>query len=222
MSKLSNDKKEESNSEMIPENMLYEIFETQYDDLFCKILKISEQSFKYFLQQQVLFNLLIIQKKYDQSIISAFQELFIKRYKENFKTMKKNFELLKSKENNKSEDLTYLDFTKCYIHCHKCYSIVHKCGSKLILYDSNVYCIKCNNVYNKNQIMLYCPECNKNYFTKLRKPVINNNKKFEKLFIIKYKDYHCPTEKEEKIKCLKCSNNLYYRLIINNPKNEDK
>ena len=221
MSKLSNDKKEESNSEMIPENMLYEIFETQYDDLFCKILKISEQSFKYFLQQQVLFNLLIIQKKYDQSIISAFQELFIKRYKENFKTMKKNFELLKSKENNKSEDLTYLDFTKCYIHCHKCYSIVHKCGSKLILYDSNVYCIKCNNVYNKNQIMLYCPECNKNYFTKLRKPVINNNKKFEKLFIIKYKDYHCPTEKEEKIKCLKCSNNLYYRLIINNPKNEE-
>ena len=110
----------------------------KYDDLFCKILKISEQSFKYFLQQQVLFNLLIIQKKYDQSIISAFQELFIKRYKENFKTMKKNFELLKSKENNKSEDLTYLDFTKCYIHCHKCYSIVHKCGSKLILYDSNV------------------------------------------------------------------------------------
>jgi len=221
MSILSDDTKEVSNSEMIPENMLYEIFETQYDDLFCKILKISEQSFKYFLQQQVLFNLLIIQKKYDQSIMTAFHELFIKRYKENFKTMKKNFELLKNKENAKSDDLTYLDFTKCYIHCHKCYSIVHKCGSKLILYDSNIYCIKCNNVYNKNQIMLYCPDCKKNYFTKLRKPVINNNKKFEKLFILKYKDYHCPTGKEEKIKCLKCSNNLYYRHIINNPKNEE-
>jgi len=222
MSKLSSeDKNEILNSEMIPENMIYEIFETQYDDLFCKILKISEQSFKYFLQQQVLFNLQIIQKKYDESIVTAFQELFIKRYKENFKIMKKNFELLKNKENDKSEDLTYLDYTKCYIHCHKCYSIVHKCGSKLILYDSNIYCIKCNNVYNKNQIMLYCPECKKNYFTKLRKPVYNNNKKFEKLFIIKYKDYHCPTGKEEKVKCLKCSNNLYYRHIINNPKNEE-
>ena len=221
MSKLSDDTKENSNSEMIPENMLYEIFETQYDDLFCKILKISEQSFKYFLQQQVLFNLLIIQKQYDESIITAFQELFIKRYKENYKAMKKNFELLKNKENDKSEDLKYLDFTKCYIHCHKCYSIIHKCGSKLILYDSYIYCIKCNNVYNKNQIMLFCPECKKNYFTKLRKPVFNNNKKFEKLFILKYKDYHCPTEKEEKIKCLKCSNNLYYRHIINNPKNEE-
>ena len=69
--------------------------------------------------------------------------------------------------------------------------------------------------------MLFCPECKKNYFTKLRKPIFNNNKKFEKLFIIKYKKYHCPSEKEEKIKCLKCSNNLYFRLIQNNPKNED-
>ena len=210
-----------TNSELIPENILYEIFETQYDDLFCKILKISEKSFTYFLQQQVIFNLLIIQKKVDPSILTAFQELFYKRYKENAKSTKKNFEIIKNKESNNSEDLIYLDVTKCYIHCHKCYTILHKCGSKLILYDEHVYCTKCNNVYNKNQIMLLCPECKKNYFTKLRKPIINNNKKYDKLFILKYKKYHCPSDKEEKIKCIKCSNNLYFRLIQNNPKNEE-
>ena len=212
---------EKENSELIPENSLYEIFETQYDDLFCKILKISEKSFTYFLQQQVIFNLLIIQKKVDTSILTAFQELFYKRYKENVKSTKKNFEIIKNKEANNSDDLIYLDVTKCYIHCHKCYTILHKCGSKLILYDEHVYCTKCNNVYNKNQIMLLCPECKKNYFTKLRKPIFNNNKKYEKLFILKYKKYHCPSDKEEKIKCIKCSNNLYFRLIQNNPKDEE-
>ena len=179
---------ERSNSELIPENSLYEIFETQYDDLFCKILKISEKSFTYFLQQQVIFNLLIIQKKVDTSILTAFQELFYKRYKENVKSAKKNFEIIKNKETNNSDDLIYLDVTKCYIHCQKCYTILHKCGSKLILFDEHVYCSKCNNVYNKNQIMLLCPECKKNYFTKLRKPIVNNNKKYEKLFILNIKN----------------------------------
>ena len=210
-----------SHSELIPENLLFEIFEVQYDDLFCKILKISEKSFVYFLQQQVIFNLLIIQKKVDPSILTAFQELFTKRYKENVKIMKKNFELIKEKEKENSDELTYLDVTKCFIHCNKCYDIFHKCGNKLVLYDEHIYCTKCNNVYNKNQIMLFCAECKKNYFTKLRKPIFNYNKKFEKLYMLKYKKYHCPSGKEEKIKCIKCSNNLYFRLIQNNQKNED-
>ena len=209
------------NSELIPENLLYEIFEVQYDDLFCKILKISEKSFTYFLQQQVIFNLLIIHKKVDPSMLTAFHELFTKRYKENVKTMKNNYEIIKNKEKEENNDLVYLDVTKCYIHCHKCFNIVHKCGSKLILYEDHVYCTKCNNVYNQNQIMLFCQECKKNYFTKLRKPIFNNNKKFEKLFLLKYKEYHCPSGKEEKIKCIKCSNYLYFRLNTNNPKNED-
>ena len=209
------------NSDLIPDNLLYEIFEVQYDDLFCKILKITEKSFAYFLQQQVIFNLLIIHKKVDPSILTAFQDLFFKRYKENVKTMKNNFEIIKNKIKNNDEDLIYLDITKCYIHCHKCSVIMHKCGSNLVLYDEHIYCTKCNNVYNKNQIMLFCPECKKNYYTKLRKPIFNNNKKFEKLFILKYKKYHCDSGKEEKIKCLKCSNNLYFRFIYNNPKIED-
>ena len=208
-------------NELISEKELYEIFEFQYDDLFCKILKINEKSFTYFLKHQVLFNLLIIKRNATPEILTAYLELFIKRYKENLKTVKKNYELIKEKEKKEENDLTYLDITKCYIHCCKCFNIIHKCGKKLVLHDEYIYCIKCNNVYNKNQILLFCPECNKNYLSKLRKPVFNGNKKFEKLFLLRFKKYHCETNKEEKIKCLKCSNNLYFRLSQSNSTNEN-
>ena len=71
MTQLSDNIKKK-NLEIISENRLYEIFETQYDDLFCKILKITEKTFTYFLQQQVLFNLLIINKKIDNNIINNY------------------------------------------------------------------------------------------------------------------------------------------------------
>ena len=115
-------------NEYISEKDLYEIFEIQYDDLFCKILKISEKSFTYFLKQQILFNLEIIKRKVSSEIISAYLDLFIKRYKENLKIVRKNVEIIKEKEKANDNNLTYLDITKCYIHCHKCFSIIHKCG----------------------------------------------------------------------------------------------
>ena len=217
----SSDEKPKLNNELLSDKELYEIFEFHYDDLFCKILKISEKSFIYFLKQQVLFNLQIIKRNSSSETLKAYLDLFIKRYKENQKLVKKNFDFIKQQEQKEDNNLIYLDMTKCYIHCHKCSDIFHKCGKKLILYDEHVYCIKCNNVYNKNQIMLFCQACNKNYLSKLRKPVFNGNKKYEKLFLLKFKRYHCDTKKEEKIKCLKCSNNLYFRFSQHNQTKED-
>ena len=215
-------KPEDNIAEYISEKELYDIFEFNYDDLFCKILKITEKAITYFLKQQVIYNLHIIKKKVSPETLTTYLDLFIKRYKDNLKLIKKNYEIIKEKEKEEKNDLIYLDITKCYIHCPKCVNIVHKCGKKLVLYDEYIYCIKCNNVYNKNQIMLFCSECNKNYLSKLRKPVFNGNKKFEKLFLLKFKKYHCNTNKDEKIKCLKCSNNLYFRLTQNNSIKENK
>ena len=215
-------KPEEKITEDISEKELYELIEFNYDDLFCKILKISQKSLIYFLKQQVIFNLQIIKKKVSPETLNTYLDLFIKRYKDNYKLVKKNFNIIKEKEKEEKNDLIYLDLTKCYIHCPKCINIVHKCGKKLVIHDEYIYCIKCNNVYNKNQILLYCSECNKNYLTKLRKPVFDGNKKFEKLFLLKFKKYHCNTNKDEKIKCLKCSNNLYFRLVQNNSIKDNK
>ena len=93
----TNEKIVNSYDELISEKELYEIFEFQYDDLFCKILKINEKSFTYFLKHQVLFNLQIIKRNASPEILTAYLELFIKRYKENLKTVKKNFDLIKEK-----------------------------------------------------------------------------------------------------------------------------
>ena len=217
----SNGEQLELNKEIISDKELYEIFEFQYDDLFCKILKISQKSFTYFLKQQVLFHLQIIKRNSLPEIFKAYLDLFTKRYKENYKLAKKNYGIIKQKEQEENNDLLYLDVTKCFIHCHKCFNIVHKCGKKLVIFEDYFYCIKCKNVYNRNQILLFCQECNKNYLSKIRKPVFNGNKKFEKLFLLKFKKYHCETNKDEKIKCLKCSNNLYFRLTQNNQAKEN-
>ena len=221
MSDSNDEITQQNTNNNISEKELYEIFEFQYDDLFCKILKIKEKSFSSFLKQQVLYHLQIISKNVVQKILKAYLDLFSKRYKENLKLVESHYKIIKEKIEKEDNDLIYLDVTKCYIHCHKCFNIIHKCGKKLVLYDEFIYCIKCNNVYNKNQILLFCPECNKNYLSKLRKPVFNGNKKFEKLFLTKFKKYHCNSNKEEKIKCLKCSNNLYFRLSQHKSGNEN-
>ena len=57
-------KPEDNIAEYISEKELYDIFEFNYDDLFCKILKITEKSLTYFLKQQVIYNLHIIKKKF--------------------------------------------------------------------------------------------------------------------------------------------------------------
>ena len=214
---LENNKEDNKPLEQVRENELYEIFETQYNDLFCQILLIKEEEFFSLLHKQVSFNLSIIQKTTDNSMLNAFYELFTTRYKENYKLVKENMEILKNKEKNNKEELIYLDYSKCYIHCQKCYDIIHNCGERLIFDKEYIYCIKCNNVYNKEQIIMFCKECNKNYFSKLRKPIFLENKKYEKLFVLKFKKYHCESDKEEKVKCLKCYNNLFYRLNINSP-----
>ena len=62
MSNLS-DEIEIKNSEILPDNMIYEIFETQYNDLFCKILKITEKSFTYFYEVYRMITLKFSLKK---------------------------------------------------------------------------------------------------------------------------------------------------------------
>ena len=107
-----------SNNAFISEKDLYEIFEFQYDDLFCKILKINEKSFIYFLKQQVLLNLQITKKNASKEQLKDYLDLFIKRYKEQLKLVKNNFDIIKQKEKNEVNTLIFLDITKCYIHCH--------------------------------------------------------------------------------------------------------
>ena len=192
---------------------LEEIFSIQYNDLFSKILLIPLDEFYTLLKKQVLLHLKIIDKQNYFSLISYFYQKFYKKcQKDKFRILNIYEEMLNFQEDN----FIYLNTLDVYIHCIKCKEAIHKCGKPLIIYDDLLFCLKCKKVYNKNQIKLYCKECKKTYLTTKRSLMEKNHEYF---YSISYMNYHCYIENEEKVKCLKCGEDLYYN--INKLSNEE-
>ena len=199
----------------IHEKELKEIYDTQYNDLFPKILMKTKSEYISLLKDQVNLHLKIINKKLQNSLNSKYLEIFTKRYfLDKSKATKGLEDLLKNPDLQEN----YLDLSNCYIHCHKCCALLHKCKNKIILYKNFIYCLHCQKVYNQNQIKLYCQECKTGYYTKLRYVL---NKRYEHFYPVSFKQYHCSLEEQEKIKCLECGHDLYYNITYEN-KNKKK
>ena len=203
----NNDKKEINTSQsIILEKELKEIYNTQYYDLFPKILTKSKSEFISLLKSQVSLHLKIINKTSLNSLNEKYIEIFTNKFFIDKKRTTKGFEdLIKNNDLQKN----YLQLVNCFIHCHKCSSILHQCKNKMILYKGYIFCIHCQKVYNENQIKLYCEECKTCYYSKLRYLI---NKKFENFYNVCFKEYHCKLEEQEKIKCLECGHDLYYNI----------
>ena len=204
------------NEGIISESDLFDIYEIQYNDIFSKILKISEEKFFALLQDHVLLNLLLINKLSDLSLISNIQELLSERYRQEKEKAEKDLNTIQKLKNN---ELIFLDYNNCYIHCNKNLEIKHKCGNKLI-YNEFIYCTKCKNVYTEKQIKLFCDKCNQNYFSQIRKSVDDNDAdEDEILYPVAFNEKHgCQKSDEllnnndEKVKCLECGSELYFNL----------
>ena len=157
-----------NNQGIISESDLFDVYENQYNNLFSKILKISEEKFFALLQEQVLINLRIVNKLSDLSLMSFFQELIYERYKTDKEKIVKDMDTIPKLN---EDEIIYLNYNNCYIHCKNNIEIQHNCGNKLIYFHEFIYCMNCKKVYNENLIKLYCKCCNKKFFSKLR----NNN-----------------------------------------------
>ena len=204
----SNDSWKEGNSSshVFLEKEIKEIYFTQYNDLFSKILTKTKAEFISLLKDQVSLHMKIINKKISNIKNLKYVELFTQKYiHDKEKTTKGLNEIIK----NPAFQEKYLDVLNCYIHCHKCSQILHKCQERIIFYKNYIYCLKCQKVYNENQIKLYCKECNVCYYTKLRYII---NKKYEYFYPVSFRQYHCPIDEQEKIKCLECRQDLYYNI----------
>ena len=204
----SGNKKQENSisSSFILEKELKEIYDTQYNDIFPKILSKTKSEYISLLKEQVYLHLHIINKKVENSLNSKYLEKFTKRYFLDKSRATKGLEELIKNPDLKEK---YLDLSNCYIHCHKCSIILHKCKNRVILYKNFIYCLHCQKVYNESQVKLYCQECKSGYYTKLRYIV---NKKYENFYPVSFKQYHCTLEEPEKIKCLECGHDLYYNI----------
>ena len=207
VSKSNSDKKEIVVSQsIILEKELKEIYNTQYNDLFPKILTKSKSEFISLLNSQVSLHLKIINKISLNSLNEKYLDIYTKKfYSDKTKSIKGFEDLLKNNDLQKN----YLELINCFIHCHKCTTILHQCKNKMVLYKGYIYCIHCKKVYNENQIKLYCEECKTCYYSKLRYII---NKKFENFYNVCFKEYHCKIGEQEKIKCLECGHDLYYNI----------
>ena len=207
VSNSNNDKKESISSPgVILEKEFKEIYNTQYNDLFPKILSKTKSDFISLLKSQVSLHLKIINKTVPNTLNAKYLEIFTKKYfLDKSKTTKGLEDILKNPDLQKS----FLQLVNCYIHCHRCTKILHVCKNNLISYKGYIYCIHCQKVYNENQIKLYCEECKTCYYSKIRYLL---NKKYENFFHVCFKEYHCNIDEEEKIKCLECGHDLYYNI----------
>ena len=199
---------------IISESDLLDVYDIQYNDLFPKILKVNEEKFFALLQEQVLLNLRIINKLSDLSLMSYFQDLIVERYKTDKKKIEKDLEIVKKLPEN---EIKYLDYSNCYIHCHKNLEAYHKCSNKLILYEGFIYCLHSNKIYNEKQIKLYCTDSDEIFYSRLRENVNESNQNF---LSVVYTNNHCPLydDEEEIIKCLECGEDLYCDLSVINEK----
>ena len=206
-SKSNSDKKGISQPQSnLLEKDLKEIYNTQYNDLFPKILIKTKSEFLPLLKSQISLHLKIINKTALNTLNEKYIDIYTKKFFSDKARATKGFEeIIKNTELQKNN----LELINCYIHCHKCSKILHTCKNKLILYKDFIYCIHCQKVYNEHQIKLYCEECKCYYYSKLRYVL---NKKFENFYNVCFKDYHCKINEQEKIKCLECGHDLYYNI----------
>ena len=195
-----------SSTDDLKEKELKEIYDIHYNHIFPKILSKAKTEFISLLKEKVSLHLKIINKDVPNSLNLKYSEIFTNKYIIDKNKVTKGVEDLSKNIKIKEK---YLDILSCYIHCHKCSKILHKCKSRIIYYQNYIYCLQCQKVYNQYQIKLYCPECKVIYYSKLRYVL---NKKNEYFYQVAFKQYHCPTVEQEKIKCLECGQDLYYNI----------
>ena len=171
--------------EYITEKELIDIFQTQYNDIFHNILKYDKNKMMMLLQEQVYLNLKIINKSTDYSYIQHNFTLFLDKYCNDRDKVYRIYQIIKKNP----DQIIYLDYLNCFIHCTKCKNALHRCGQNFVIYNDYVFCLSCKEVYNEFQVHMYCKECKEEYYTKLRE--IKNQTEIY-FFPVAYEKYHCP------------------------------
>ena len=141
-------------------------------------------------------------------------------YNENFTTLNSTYEVYIKNRNFKNDKVKYL--TSGYRrHCINEVNnefATHTCSAKLgkfILVEKNgkidfVICSNCKKVYYDTMISCKCYKCNTEYYTE-----ILPNDENEYILQATWDNYHCKQITKEKMKCIKCRDNLYLNLKTN-------
>ena len=195
----------------IVEEELAEIYESQYNDVFSKILQLDSTQFINVLEKQIIIYLYLIKKQPILSSLSKISELYIQKYYKDREKVYQAYQIIKHMSITEYE---FLDKLNCYIHCPNATTALHTCGNKFILCNDYIFCLQCKKVYNEFQAKMFCDFCMVEYYTKLREIKDENS---ESLFPI------CLISKEKEIfKCKKCNEIVYLDINKFNTNGEKK
>ena len=184
---------------------LYDLFLSEYNDIFENILSMSSE---YILSKLVnnISQLLGKEKfeSYPKELIQKYRNRLIEE------NINQDIALINNIKNGVlGPFLPQLDINSIYAHCEQCYNCVHLCGQKLYLIKDKklIICLKCNKIYRSNMIHLLCNSCNEEYYSY----IVNEKdlyKKREDYIPITWAKYHCENYISEDIKCpnsLRCT-----------------
>ena len=200
------------------------IYQSELDEIFQDILIISKEDFLSFIKNGV--NLLLIDM-YSDLIFKNNTLIEIKEkcendinieYNSHFEKLKKYWKIYERENKNKniSQNNYLTHFRK---HCSNTEKFAyHNCQnsqSKFYIIEENniqkyVICINCKKVYLSNMILCHCTNCNVDFYSNILKKNEDQN-----LLLATWEKYHCDKIVNEKMKCLKCKNDLYLNLKKN-------
>ena len=198
------------------EQELYDAILDEYNDIFENIFNIKEN---------VLFDTIFTNAKailgekkmenYSNTVISkVISFLKASNYVPDINSLKsfKKY-LLHLKKNNKIDKIQSLEIDDIFAHCKGCSKCYHICGEILLKpskYDY-IICLKCNMIYKKNLIHLYCQECNEEYYSYI---VDDSEPDYDNYYPATWEKYHCPNYIYEEMTCPECEAMLYYNEDI--------
>ena len=134
----------------IVEEELAEIYESQYNDVFSKILQLDSTQFINVLEKQIIIHLYLIKKQPILSSLSKISELYIQKYYKDREKVYQAYQIIKHMNISEYE---YLDKLNCDIHCPNATLALHTCGNKFILCNDYIFCLQCKKVYNEFQAL---------------------------------------------------------------------
>ena len=187
------------------EETLLKIAIDEYNDLFPKILLITQKEFIPSLIKMIEIAMTPSTNNFSEDCMVKVVSIIQSQYyePEYFKVHK----LIKSITNLK----LYEKLESNYIpHCNKTKEAIHTCGEKLYNISPYLLCLKCKMIYHPSCVLLYCNQCKADYYSSVNSD--NDKEQYKPATWIKY---HCNVVINDTMKCFKCQSVLYLNKKTN-------
>ena len=91
-------------------------------------------------------------------------------------------------------------------HCNRCRGAVHTCGDKFYHFPPYLLCLKCQKIYDQTCVLLFCKECQVEYYSSIETPPKSNADIYKPAT---WNKYHCNIVINDVMKCFQCQSVLY-------------